>query len=315
LNSTTYHFHEIGYESRKFINKDHVQKWRLCHFEHEKYVNLGLLFGLKRSGGQVSITGAEQEWSFSQRSHVLIRDSPSWLQERVMGQFIHRNKGQLTRINLPWFIPESLGGLGLIECGKYKACTKDLILAKLVYDHPDLYPIRSLPVNSNWLTWKYAINRFGPNIPGMFMNDMVAGNSSSANHRIMSWNTLLGLACIEGLFRCTKEQLYKDSSDLNQERECMNILRKNSHSYKLALLGTKGQLKGRERFSPSNFPTKINANTEPFLVQGTDLLTAVENKEMKITCVELRNPGVTPTGYKTYDIERTISWETVLCNG
>jgi hypothetical protein len=260
INSTSYAFHAGGYESQRF-HTNNGDKWRLCHYELERYVNLGLLYGLKRSGGVASVTGSEGEWSFSQRVTTLIKDCPDELRERVLGQFLHLNKTQLTRVNLPWFIPESLGGLGLPECGKYKASVKDRILARMIYDDSKSYPIKKIPVERNWLTWDYAIKRFGSVIP---RNALVGASNAAAKRQsvldhetMMSWNQLLGLACVEGLFRCDKSILYKASSPdeprqkLKKERECMAILRGNSRSYKKALLATGGNLRGLPRFDPN----------------------------------------------------------------
>jgi hypothetical protein len=264
INSTTYNYHKDGYES-VFLDslKSRMSRTRLIYFELVKYVNLGLLFNMQRSGGPSDGLDT-RELSISARCRELIKHSPYQLQERVMGQFLMLNDKQLKRFGLPWFIPEQLGGLGLTSVGKYGNKSIDLKLAKMIYDDPQRYPIDSVPVKANWQTWKYAIKRFGAHLPPMYINDF--GMSDSPNHRVYSWNKLLSLACIEALFRVKnlKELYLKNPKTFTV---ASNTLRRNSNTYKRALFDTKGQLAGLPKFDPRYFPKVLHMDDVPMLLQ------------------------------------------------
>lgn len=84
-------------------------------FVQTKYVNLGLLYGMKRSGlvGLKDAAPTGENRSIGSRARELYRNSPSWLRDRVMTLFVAHHRDVLKAVRVPWFISEHLGGLGL----------------------------------------------------------------------------------------------------------------------------------------------------------------------------------------------------------
>jgi len=84
-------------------------------FRPIKYVNLGLMFGMKRSdvssiADVVSTDGGETVGS---NARELLSECPDDLKVIVLKRFINRNWELLNSLRLPWYIPEALGGIGL----------------------------------------------------------------------------------------------------------------------------------------------------------------------------------------------------------
>lgn len=87
---------------------------RPIHFTETQYVNLGLLFGLKRSGEKVGLDSvADSELTLGTRCRALIGSCPVNLREQVMSQFLKHHAKVLANCGVPWFVPEHLGGVGL----------------------------------------------------------------------------------------------------------------------------------------------------------------------------------------------------------
>jgi len=121
------------------------------------YVNMGLLRGVKRSGNNSN--DRPDSLSFGSRCRDLIKGCPLELSERVMGQFIYRHKKFLSKVAIPWFLPEHLLGLGLPSAGKFQPATADLARLGVYFDKHLMLPKRPpLPVSS-WRCWEYAKER------------------------------------------------------------------------------------------------------------------------------------------------------------
>jgi hypothetical protein len=86
---------------------------------HVPYVNMGLLKGLKRAGVQkqgVTDLFDTPEYQFSSlgaKHHQLIESCPPRLRLAVHKSFVRENYSVLSSTSLPWFVPESSGGVGL----------------------------------------------------------------------------------------------------------------------------------------------------------------------------------------------------------
>jgi hypothetical protein len=83
------------------------------------YVNLGLVEGMTRSGGQdhshklIADTVDPRLLSLGARHHQLMDSCPPDLQVAVHRLFIKKHFDLLKSVRVPWFVPESLGGVGL----------------------------------------------------------------------------------------------------------------------------------------------------------------------------------------------------------
>nr|UQB76056.1 RNA-dependent RNA polymerase [Flumine narna-like virus 58] len=88
--------------------------------DHIPYLNMGLMYGLKRSGGAVDVVvedgdDGEFQSSIGAVHHKLINSCPQQLVTEVHAMFIERNRDRLSSVHVPWYVPESMGGLGLMS--------------------------------------------------------------------------------------------------------------------------------------------------------------------------------------------------------
>lgn len=77
-----------------------------------KFVNAGLLYGMKRSETQGVDQIADPKFTLGARARTLLNDAPFDLHYSLLTKFIE-NHPQLYQTNLPWHIPEWAGGVGL----------------------------------------------------------------------------------------------------------------------------------------------------------------------------------------------------------
>jgi hypothetical protein len=193
INSTTYNYHADGFYS--------TREKELVRFEHVKSVNLGLMFGLKRSGGKTDAVD-EGPTSLGARARALVSDAPSELSEELVKRFIRGNHDALTTVNLPWFIPETLGGVGLPEAGSYCADDLTLRLCRKIHDHPDKFRLPAKPSDTPWKMWQYAQKRFR-----FHESDLSAASQSNSistvgvSAGLTSVRDIQNLFCVEALFR------------------------------------------------------------------------------------------------------------------
>jgi len=124
-------------------------------YEPVQYVNMGLLMGLKRSGGKAGAeTVGSQDASYGARARALVDEAPVPLREAVLSAFIQENLAFLRSARVPWFLPESFGGLGLPCVGRYKPSDRELRLARVLLDSSISVP--RPPVHCTWKVWKAA---------------------------------------------------------------------------------------------------------------------------------------------------------------
>lgn len=95
-------------------------------FTQVPYVNLGLLFGYKRSGGQASVLEADFDLGARQKELFTlsgrIRDGVLWK------HFKKHNASSLefySKLRIPWFVPKEYGGVGLMPVKDFN-CDADM---------------------------------------------------------------------------------------------------------------------------------------------------------------------------------------------
>jgi len=95
-----------------------------------KYVNMGLVNGMTRSGQQSTKfdTFVDSNASLGAKHRELKRLTPEELWPQVSKRFIKKNRKVLDDLHVPWFIPEHLGGVGLIGEPSYK----DRVIARAI---------------------------------------------------------------------------------------------------------------------------------------------------------------------------------------
>jgi len=92
---------------------------RESRFKAVGFVNLGLVYGLKRSGtervGAEDVARSEGAYqpSAGARAQDLVETSPERLRDRVMREYIRQNRLWLDQVRVPWYMPRWLGGVGL----------------------------------------------------------------------------------------------------------------------------------------------------------------------------------------------------------
>lgn len=174
-------------------------------YRQTPYVNMGLMMGKTRSG----MTDPKKDGTVGSRARELVRLCPHFLipiqgknevfdlTEKVLGCFIGNNKQKLEAANLPWFIPEEFGGLGLPCVGKYQARELDLRLARKIYERYQL-PQRT---EIDWPLWKLAQEKV-PAIKKELLSsfgEIVTG--SGIDTRMVSRVDLIALQCLDILMQ------------------------------------------------------------------------------------------------------------------
>jgi hypothetical protein len=202
MNSEEYTFHPEGYETRYFERKSGEPYTRLIHFQHCPYVNLGLLFGLKRSGGNVA--EGNQDATFSERAHELLRLGPSDMKDTLLSTFINRNRVELTKYPTNWFLPESLGGKGLPITNQHKPDRNSLCIARKVAEHPAMFAMPSRPAMNSWKVWDYSGERLKSSLKRKIVPSAV---TSLTPGYALSEDDVRGKFCVEALFRWPLKRL------------------------------------------------------------------------------------------------------------
>lgn len=249
MNSQSFNYFPSGAGSYYFWTKEPNgaprEVSRTKHFESVPMINLGLLFGLKRSGkGEVAGLGSDTiSDNISSRAHQLINECPSKLTERVMCQYIHINKKYLSKYRIPWFLPRNLGGIGLPIVGKYTPTDRDLRFCRLIYQNPDLLKVPSLPPNTPWRVWEAVQKRFPQRV-------------LTHAHGNCSYDQLWGMACVELLFRNKFSSYFKgdhiSENSLRYYRQLENLWKKSFNCVK------KGVLKVPEPFTIDTLPVVLS---------------------------------------------------------
>jgi len=124
-----------------------------------KYVNIGLLYGLKRSGGKVGLNDqTDVHNNMAARARELLRLAPESLHEELMRMFIKHHKPLLDRMRLPWYIPEWLGGVGL-PIGPWSKGISELdlrIAHRILLNWKKERPIPLSHQETPWKSWLLA---------------------------------------------------------------------------------------------------------------------------------------------------------------
>jgi len=191
-------------------------------FVQTKFVNLGLLFGLKRSGEKVGVDAvADTIDGLGVRCRDLIRQAPLRLHANIMRSFVKEHWLTLKSVHVPWFMPEKWGGIGLPEVADEDGnvlfggiTTTDLQLAHRIREEPKAYPVRALPAIGSWHVHKFISERY----------PIAATNSNPSNAATRSADRLYALLAVDCLF--TVKDLHKE-----KETNVLSILRRNEKSW------------------------------------------------------------------------------------
>jgi len=229
INSTTYNYHQDGYESfttkrLKYSTDEDTGRvtqeckitHRMRHFELVKYVNLGLLFGLKRSGGKTELDTEMGGTTLGVCAQDLIASSPHYLHETLMSQYLWLNDKVLKTFAVPWFLPESLCGLGLPSVGRFCPTKFDLQVARKIAENPDVFRVPKLRTLVPWKVWNWASDQ----IPKFVSSAMMNIRDVDSVQRGISRKRIISLFCVASLFQAKLDSIYSEGGllEINQEK-------------------------------------------------------------------------------------------------
>jgi hypothetical protein len=218
-------------------------KSRNLHFDLVKYVNLGLMFGLKRSSDHAEDV-ADASVGLGVKCREMIKSAPIELGHKLLMAFIAHHRVLLDRCRVPWYVPESLGGVGLptvraddelevVEEGSPElgfvsepraGPTKlNRRVAARIREQPVLYPVARPPSMGTWEMHKIAMSRL-PVAPAM-------GVPTEVEER--AWQRLYSALIVDTLFSCTRLTTLKS----DKVKRGKMVLKQNANSWSKALRG------------------------------------------------------------------------------
>jgi len=216
MNSTNFQYDSEEPNTEIYIDErpDSKTKGRVVHrknpYKLTRYINFGLLYGLKRS----TVADLNDEKSFrllnlGAKYRELMTYCPDNKREEVHNMFIEYHKEGLKATHLPWHIPEWLGGIGLT--GFKKPTEVDLRVAHMIlinWNKRDekgklsSQPVDPTPRKVTWEIWKKAEE----NVP--------TPNSTTDKNDpgIQLYNKTVGAGVIDLLFdsNYSLESIFKD---------------------------------------------------------------------------------------------------------
>jgi hypothetical protein len=173
---------------------------RSIPFHLTRYLNAGLLFGLKRSGLSVGLNDQDDPRNnLGSRYRELMKLAPLHLRDTAHKAFINHHRELLDKTHLPWYVPEWIGGVGLI--GFKEPSEKDLRIARMItLNWASKRPISLAHQEANWKTWQVASKR----VPTPFVVDEKNSGTEVYNRAVAS-------ECINLLFdsNITLETLFQ----------------------------------------------------------------------------------------------------------
>jgi len=220
------------------------------------------LLGLSRSG-ETKVSSLNDP-SLGAKARELVGLAPSALAESVLAKFISSYSHQLKKFSIPWFIPESLGGLGLPSVGRFGPDVKFLKLAAKIHSHPDKYKLPSLPRSVPWQTWILAKKLFPLPPPESLLPAFLENPGN------LSYNDFWSKASVALLFRSdmTLAKLMTGATKNAQKREQTlsdSAHRKLSRLWGLALRDKLDPFYRYKPLDPLHYPHTPSLNDLPLL--------------------------------------------------
>jgi len=178
--------------------------------EQVLYPNLKIAYGMKRSGvtGVGDISGEE---SIGAQARWMVNSAPAEMRDQVIMIFIKAQREKLNRHNVPWFLPESFGGLGIPRPNNefgLRSLKSDLRFAAAWKATAPKLPHYSSRVG--WKTWEYVMKRLKPLQPAPQLAQQGAGN--------LSIDALAGMLTREAVLRRGVE-VYTKSTQQRQKKD------------------------------------------------------------------------------------------------
>jgi len=238
INSTNF----IRLEVPLFAEDPVTGKRREMPFSQTPYVNLGLLYGLKRSGEVVGVDSVVSDTSsLGSRASELLKCCPPELTMNLYKIFLLHHKKVLQHVSpshkapgitsgsrsvrmqgttVPWYMPESWGGVGLpiIQGTKHVPTDLDRRVAARLQERPDQFPVSRPPVDAMWTTHKNILKR------------LPEGQLSSAPHDVEVYNRVYRGLAVEQLFQNVQVMRSEDEM-VSASKRRLQLLRRNEKSW------------------------------------------------------------------------------------
>lgn len=184
-------------------------------FHKVKFVNMGLLYGMKRSETSGVAMIADPKYTLGARARTLINDAPFDLQPVLMSKFIEHHP-QLFDTTLPWHLPEWAGGVGLPDVvtsfddmpekpWKDVKYQRDLGGLKYLLLNWKLDQPRALHDESKLDVHTYVTERLKP-----YVTELKSGVGVVGRRDDNIYDTLYKLLCIEWMFDWDHGSAYLD---------------------------------------------------------------------------------------------------------
>jgi hypothetical protein len=170
--------------------KTEKQVVRETYLVETKYVNLGLAYGFKRSQGGAGMKESDARSNIGARARELIKYCPEKLQNQVMKLFLKHNQSDLQSIQIPYYIPEWLGGFGL-PIGSWGGPSElDLRLAHKIL--LNWRKERPFPTNHSGMPWRIR------QIAEQSLPEPIFNTKKGKSTEL--FDKIVGLKCIDLLF-------------------------------------------------------------------------------------------------------------------
>jgi len=211
-------------------------------FEATSYVNLGLLFGLKRSGEKVGVDAvADSDSTIGERCRQLMATVPGDLKESAMRVFLRHHWSLLNELGpIPWFLPEAWGGVGLptvrqaaempdtyepgdvVKPPRWGPTKRDLMCAARIKEAPLTergklrYPVGRMPSDAPWIVQKVVMERLPVKLS--------VGTPSPLE--LSTWKRVFGTLCFDAFL--TDERLFEKEAIADRAPQ---VLKQNRRSW------------------------------------------------------------------------------------
>jgi len=225
----------------------------LSHLNRVRYINLGLVLGLKRSTkGTMDVNGVT-DWgsyqSMSVNAQELKLTCPTTDWKRVYAYYLSYNEKKLKGTSLSWFLPEHLGGLGLPMDAQHQPSKKDLRIAAVIYNNYELPRER---LNVPWKVWQYATMRAKSILKTQTLSAAMSEMGTGQN--LKDENKLLALFCVESIFSQRLKDIFDESESNSKMLDKMEKIWKKASKNEL--------MEKTEAFNASSLPTKARIEAQ-----------------------------------------------------
>jgi len=196
--------------------------YRESPFRVTQYINMGLIKGMKRSGLKTGLNDqTDPSNNIGVRYREMIRLCPSHLRRRAHNQFVTEHRGFLSKTSLPWYIPEWLGGLGLI--GLKKPSELDLRIAQMIIiNWKSRHPKSLAHTVASWKTWELASKR----VPKPY-------SVREKNQGCETYSQTVADACIDMLFDSEVKLSDLFPNDKPGEEDAIKLIRYNERFWRV----------------------------------------------------------------------------------